>query len=615
MKLHTIIVFTLLLSVWSVLHTSVHAQEYYISPTGNDNNDGSKSNPFQSIGKSLEAIKTVFRNDPEANCTVWLSEGKYLLRKPEVLNSYDLKSQNGSLTFRALPGESPVVSGGIEVTGWSYDNNGVWTAILPKEYDLESLPRELFLDNSRAIRARHPNKGFLRVDRVGEDRRTNFFFKLGEFPIPADPAGTELILLHDWSISRVAIKTIDPSQGRLTAIDSIGPRQPAFFNMDNWEANPRYFLENDIRFLDADYEWFIDPENRKVSLRLPKEVHPDNLAVVVPYSQGLLLIEGHEKKPLKNIHFEGLTFRHSAWMIPENGYGGIQAGHIDPKPASGAWAVVPAAVYAEWSENISFTKCNFSQLGGAGIWFGMGSRHNRIIDCKLSDISGNGIMIGEGRDREVQGGKWWQTAPEQVALGNLIEGTEVTECGTQFFGAVGIWCGLTAETTIRNNTIHQLPYTGISIGWMWNPTPTPCRNNNIEGNHIHHILQTLSDGGGIYMLGLQPGSKITGNYIHHVHLNAGRAESNGMFLDEGTTDVVVSNNLIHDIAKSPLRFHKATTNLVRRNWLFCNEDILPIRYNNTRENDITKEDNRVFTVGESDYDRELEQAIMNWKRR
>ena len=53
-------------------------------------------------------------------------------------------------------------------------------------------------------------------------------------------------------------------------------------------------------------------------------------------------------------------------------------------------------------------------------------------------------------------------------------------------------------------------------------------------------MQKLSDGGGIYMLGLQPGSKILRNLIHDVTVNVGRAQSNGMFLDEGITDVLVA---------------------------------------------------------------------------
>jgi hypothetical protein len=224
-------------------------------------------------------------------------------------------------------------------------------------------------------------------------------------------------------------------------------------------------------------------------------------------------------------------------------------------------------------------------------------------------------MIGEGQDRIVNGEPWWKSAPQQVALANTIENCKVTECGKQFYGAVGIWGGLTAETVIKNNEIFNLPYSGVSVGWMWSPEPTPCRQNTIDGNHIHHIMNILSDGGGIYMLGLQPGSKIINNHIHDVQINAGRAESNGMFLDEGITDVIVENNLIYNIAKSPLRFHKATTNLVKGNYLFCTNQNPPIRYNATKEDDIQKVDNKVFNEGEVNYREELEKAIAGWKKR
>jgi hypothetical protein len=165
------------------------------------------------------------------------------------------------------------------------------------------------------------------------------------------------------------------------------------------------------------------------------------------------------------------------------------------------WSVVPAAVYSEWGENISFTNCAFKNIGGSGVWFGSGCKNSSVSNSELVDVSGNGIMIGEGYDRKVNGEQWWKSAPEQVALANTIENCTVTECGKQFFGAVGIWCGLTAETVIKNNSIFNLPYTGVSVGWMWSPVPTPCRQNIIDGNHIHHIMNILSDGGGIYMLG------------------------------------------------------------------------------------------------------------------
>jgi hypothetical protein len=589
------------------------AKDIYVSPKGNDSNPGTKQLPLVTIERARNVAYDALENGTEKKVTVWLAGAVYSISNP--INFKPLSTQNKKvvLEFKALPGENPAISGGIKLTGWKKNSLGFWETNLPNSFNSERNPRELFINQRRATRARFPNKDYLHVKKVGDDRRTNFFFGEGDFPIPGEVEGVELVLLHDWSISRIGIKDIDVKENKLIAVDSIGAKNPDFFNLDNWEPNPRYFLENAPEFLDEDYEWVSVPKENKILLKLPESENPANLEIVVPFSEGLIFMNGTENQPVENIHFEGITFRNSAWEIPELGYCGVQACHFDPRPPVLGWSVVPAAIKADWAQNCSFSGCTFENLGGSGVWLGTGWKNCSIEDSHFSDISGNGIMIGEGRDREVNGEKWYKAAPEQVALGNSIKNSAVTDCGKQFFGAVGIWCGLTAVTTIKNNQIYNLPYSGISIGWMWSPEPTPCRENLIEGNHIHHIMQILSDGGGIYMLGLQPGSKILKNDIHDVKINAGRAESNGMFLDEGTTDVVIANNLIYNIAKSPLRFHRATTNLVKDNYLFCQNGNPPIRYNTTKEEDIKKVDNKVYNEGDVDYNEALKKAIRKWE--
>tara|TARA_B110000037_G_scaffold221345_1_gene292055 strand:- start:47876 stop:48349 length:474 start_codon:yes stop_codon:yes gene_type:complete len=148
---------------------------------------------------------------------------------------------------------------------------------------------------------------------------------------------------------------------------------------------------------------------------------------------------------------------------------------------------------------------------------------------------------------------------------------------------------------------------------MWSPEPTQCKENIISGNHIHHILNKLSDGGGIYNLGLQPKSVISNNLIHDVKLNAGRAESNGMFLDEGITGIVVENNIVYNIARSPLRFHKASKNIVRNNVFECSQDIPPIRYNRTEESNIQKIENIILQQNISNDWKKLNDIIENRK--
>jgi hypothetical protein len=600
--------YTLLLFI--LIPLSLAAQDIYVSPSGDDTHDGSRGFPLKTLpaaqGKALE----ILTNGRDAEVTVWLGGGIYSIVEPLEFRPFAA----GNLYFKAQEGETPIISGGVQLLGWEKNEEGLWEAPIPKTLVGHSV-RELFIEGQRAPRARFPNDGFLHIKKAGEDRRTNFYFEKGDFPVPHAPEDVELVFLHDWSISRVKVRDIDAAEGRLYTADTIGAKSPEFFTIDNWEPNPRYFLENAIEFIDTDLEWVFLKDQDKVVLQLPTNADPNQLEIVIPASSGLISIIGSERELVKNIHFEGISFQYSRWEIPVNGYCGVQACHFDPRTPDEKWAVVPAAVSTVWAEDISFVDCSFRNFGGSGIWIGEGSRNCRIVDSELWDISGNGIMIGEGTDRIVQGKPWWESAPEQVAFSNTVENCTISQVGAQYFGAVGIWGGLVANTTIKNNELFDLPYSGISVGWMWSPVPTPSRENIIEGNHIHEIMNILSDGGGIYMLGLQPGSKILNNRIHGVKVNAGRAESNGMFLDEGTTDVLVEENVIYDIAKSPLRFHRATTNLVKGNYFFTQDGNPAIRYNTTRESDIDKVGNFAFSVGDPTYDKELEIAISRWGKK
>lgn len=84
--------------------------------------------------------------------------------------------------------------------------------------------------------------------------------------------------------------------------------------------------------------------------------------------------------------------------------------------------------------------------------------------------------------------------------------------------------------------------------------------------------------------------------IEDVQINLGRAESNGLFLDEGTTGWTVRHNTFRNIARSPVRFHKAGENLVTNNaWELATPDTPPVRFNNTPEENITIEGNRVLS--------------------
>lgn len=574
----------------------------YISPDGNDSNNGSIESPITSVHRAAE-MSRVLKKDKVVN--IWLADGTYRIVDPLLLGIED-----SLVKWQAIPGEKPVISGGMVLNEWKREANGFYSTQL--DGNAPTQIRELFVNGQRATRARHPNSSYLNISKAGEDKRTNFFFEENDFPKVDQASKLELILLHDWSISRINVKSIDWKAKQLTAVDWIGAKVLDFFHLTNWEERPRYFLENAFEFLDAPGEWFYNEDQRKIYYIPTSEDIMDEIEAVIPVASQLIKIEGNRKMRKKATHitFEGITLEHSAWQVPESGYCGIQACMFDNRSnETDGWNWIPAAIEVDLASDVQFSNCVIRHTGGSAIWIREASGNCSITGSHIYDISGNGVNIGEGQHRLVNEEKWWKTAPEQVSIHNEISNSLIENCGQQFYGAIGIWAGLVANVKIEQNEIRNLPYTGVSVGWVWSPESTPCKENTISGNHIHHILNELSDGGGIYNLGLQPGSIISNNLIHDVKLNAGRAESNGMFLDEGITSVLVEKNIIYNIARSPLRFHRATTNIVRNNILACNEGIPPIRYNSTKEEDIQKIDNLILDQSLSEKMSELKLAI------
>lgn len=598
MNLKKHLLFFLVIISVSFFYSCIQPQDtadYYVSPAGSDANPGSKTQPFATIQKAQKSIRKKIAGGLTRNLRVMLQNGVYRLEKPLIFGPGDSGTDDFSITYAAYPGEKPVISGGKLISGWRRQEDGTWQTTIPEVKAGKWRFRELFVNGKRAVRARQPNRGFNRLREPGKDRRTSFFFHPGEIENWDDLKSVELIYTHDWAISRVRLDSVNLDSNLAFLAFPVGASGRNYWKM--WKGE-RFYLENSLHFLDAPGEWHLDTATGVLRYKpLPGE-KPENTNVTAPVVTQLLRIQGdtENQHPIKNLHFDGLIFEYCAYHIPESGYAGIQAAfhRRGADPALTERNVMPPAVLFELSEKCSVTNGEIRHTGGTAIWFGRQCRENLLEGNHIFNISGNGVMIGEPGDRQVEGASWWQKAPAEVASGNSVKNNRIEQCGQQYFGSVGVWIGLAQNTTISHNEIASLPYTGVSLGWMWNPTPTPCKENVVEKNHIHHVMQILSDGAGIYTLGLQPGSVLRENHIHDVPLNAGRAESNGMFLDEGSTDFVVENNLIYNIEKSPIRFHRATTNTVRNNFLGVRPGTPPIRYNRTNEADIKKINNTIL---------------------
>jgi len=581
------------------------AADFYVAPDGDDANPGTQQEPFATLARARDAVRAAIAQGPTGDVTVLVRGGTYRVTEPIVFGPRDGGDEKFSVTYAAFPGETPVISGGRVIEGFKAGADGTWTVEIPDVQAGRWNFRELFVDGRRARRARHPNDGYLRVEKVGQDRRTNFQFARGDLRDYPDLPDVELVFLHDWSITRTPVKTIDEATRTLRVPHQIGGPS-SWAVMDWFEKQPRYYLENSAEFLDAPGEWVLNRRSGRLTYRPRPGQRIEGVEVIAPVAGQLLVVRGDADKnrPVRNLRFVGLRFEHAAWSPPGGVYWGRQACTYWT-PAGVAAGIShheadPAAVQFDLAESCRFEGGGVEHVGRSAIWLGRGCRDNRIVGNVISGAGGNGVAVGEGQARKVGGRPWWSAAPQQAAEANVVANNVVEHCGQELFGAVGIWVGLAAKTTIAHNEVRHHPYTGVSVGWMWwnprdraEPRKTPCRQNLVADNHIHHVMQILSDGGGIYTLGTQPGSALRGNLIHDVPANVGRAESNGMFLDQGTGEMIIEQNVIYNVARSPLRFHKGWENLVRRNLLAVGQGVPPVRYNDTRVERIRLEDNTI----------------------
>ena len=107
----------------------VWAEEYHVSPTGNDTNDGSASSPFKTINRAAQQA--------QPGDVITVHEGIY---REKVVPPRGGTSDRMRITYQAAPGERVVITGSEPVKGWVRVQNDTWKLVLPNTFFGETNP-------------------------------------------------------------------------------------------------------------------------------------------------------------------------------------------------------------------------------------------------------------------------------------------------------------------------------------------------------------------------------------------------------------------------------------------------------------------------------------------
>lgn len=553
-----------------------------VAPGGNDQAAGDVAHPVATLAKAQQLARGAAG---QSNAVVDLAGGTYRLAAPLTFTSADSGRNGHTVTWQAMPGQTPTLSGGTPVTGWTLHDSAanIWTAPIPTGTD----SRQLYVDGALAPRAAMTiSRSDIKVTTSGMTI--------------VNPALDFLATLPEQN--RIEVESQDSFTDRYAPVQSISGttitmQQPAW-DMNNWGydtlANPfaggQLLLENSLSFLKNAGQWYLDPQAGLLYYKATAGQSPVGHDVELPRMTSLVRIGGTYANPVANISMQGMTFEYTTWLQPGTsvGYADEQNGAFIPsawqqpsdfltscqsgctlfEAARNSWNQVPAAVQVSAATGISFTNDTFTHLGQVGLGIGndadamasgigLGASSVTVDHNTFTDDSGAGVVVG--------GVKPDAHHPSNPAMTNqniTITNNEVTGVAEDYKDMSGILSTYVTHAVIEHNDVSNLAYDGIDVGWGWGAndaggsqdyrnrglynfqpvytTPTTLKNTIISFNRVHGTKKVFHDGGSIYNLSDNPGASFDHNYIFD------NQHTVGLYLDEGSRSLTLSDNVVQD---------------------------------------------------------------------
>ncbi|MGN0532431.1 MAG: right-handed parallel beta-helix repeat-containing protein [Eubacterium sp.] len=495
--------------------------DIFVSPAGNDKNDGTKQNPVKTVERALELSKKINKKEKVIsfskgeysvsaltlskahNGTVFYAEKEVVFNGGVTLDSSDFVQYKDNIKMLDLKkyGITTQQIGQLKAFGQfntaeKYDENG-------------SMYCELFCDNQRMTLARYPNEDEenLRTGKIidnGDSKETYTNNGTQQNPqwedmknprggtFAADQELTKRMsqwknsddiwifgyFQYDWADSTTPLASFDN--------DSITTKYASVYGFK--EDMPYYFF-NVFEELDSQDEWYIDRENL-ILYFIPPEDYENKSIQLSLETESLITMDNAQ-----NIIFDGITLC------------GTRAGAIKGT-----------------GNNITIENCTIKNVGETAVEL---EGEKIVVKNNTVTATGKAGIVLTGGDRENL------ISSENIVTNNLIyDWSQVYQTYQAAVALHGVG-GVCSHNEIYNSPHEAITYSG--------------NNHIIEYNVIHDVVLKSSDAGAIYAgrSWSQYGNIVRYNCIYNI--GSGDFAPSGIYFDDALSGQEAYGNLLVNI--------------------------------------------------------------------
>lgn len=360
----------------------LNGQVIYVSTRGNDKWNGSEKKPVASLVRAQELARAYGR---DTSVEIVFEDGIYYLPGTVQFTGQDSKDYPATVTLRARHEGKAVISGGQQIRlDWKQEAGNIYVASVPAGMDID----QLYVAGLRQPMARFPNA------QPGKQRNVYDTWVLDHQAQPnpeMDPLQPERIAL--WK---------NPEGGYVHAMHTAlwgdmhweikGKNEDGTLQLEGgWQNNrpsgmhPLYrFVENIKEELDVPGEWYYDRSESKLYYMPLPEIDLDEAKVEIVRLKHLIEFNGTKENPVRGIHMQGLTFKHTARTFMEN----------KEQLLRSDWTMYRGgAIVFNGAEECSVENCEFDHLGGNTIFVNNYNRYLTVRGCYIHHSGANGIVF------------------------------------------------------------------------------------------------------------------------------------------------------------------------------------------------------------------------------